>query len=95
MTRRFEPNELCCVIWSVAKLGYTPAPDAWQQLLAAAARLAPKCSAQGLCNVVWAAATLKTTPQQQWMQVGPTPAQGKETRCGRCCVTAFVSLGPV
>jgi hypothetical protein len=44
--QRFHPNELTCVVWALAKMGYMPAPQQQQLLLGAVVRLAPACSAQ-------------------------------------------------
>ena len=57
------------MVWALAKMEQHVESETLQQLLATAVRLAHKCTAQGLCNVVWAVATLKVMPERQWMQV--------------------------
>lgn len=61
------------MVWALAKMEQHVEPATLQQLLAAVVRSAHKCTAQGLCNVVWAVATLKVTPEPQWMQVRGSP----------------------
>lgn len=63
----YSANELPAVLAALATLRFSPPPETLAAALEAFSHSLPACSAQGLCNVLWAVARLGARPSGDFL----------------------------